>query len=277
MKKVFLLFATVAITSVAFAQSICDPNAQTFDPGSLFPDDEELDCIVNAAPADVTIYFRNFDEIAGTTVDYLIVDSISNMPCGVEYALDQEDKNYSAGEYGCIRVLGTPNDEPGQYKLGIWVTISTPLTGILSGEAGALAGAFGLDFTYIVRLKEDAAAVCAPLDTTPGATNLTTPECVNVDFTSINEITNPKVGSLSIAPTFVTNETVATFEAIKSGNYVMSILSVDGKEVSSQNVSFPAGTNQFTISRNNLTPGVYFLFISNGNNNGVINRFVVGQ
>lgn len=272
MKKLFTLFLSGVIAFAASAQ--CDPDLSMTEPG-LAPDSDSLECIVQGVEYSETIYFMNFTTVSGVTVNWLRIDSISNAPCGMKYALNDVDKTYNSGEKGCLQMWGTTTDAVGQYKLGIWVTVSTTATGEISGEAGALSASLGgPDFSYYVRVKASAGATCTAVDTTDS--NNKTASCWKAeDHTAISEPVSG-INGMNIVPNPVVGISYAKVNITEGGVYTTSISNIIGQVVSSENVSFRAGENSIKLNTDDLENGVYFFSVFDGKKVSSA-RFVVNK
>jgi hypothetical protein len=185
MKKLFLLIVVVSFAGLSgFAQN-CTPRAATGNPG-IDPPTDSLACAEIGVYYDETIYIENFSSfnspLGNATVDSLRIDSITNLPCGLDYQVNP-DNTLNSGQTGCISLFGTTLDQPGQYHAGIYLTVwaTVPLLGQqhYSGRADSLIAqlegltgqSLGIDFNYWVRVIQQGNA-CPPIDTT-GASDLT--------------------------------------------------------------------------------------------------------
>jgi len=272
MKK--LSFLTLLLSIYCFTVSAqvwqCTPDTTFVDPG-LYPKSDSLDCIIQGQNIDVSIYFKNFTTISGLTITTLKIDSITNLPCGARYAVNDPDRTYGTGESGCVQVVGLTNDAVGQYKLGIYVTLDIVGIGVVQGEAGALAAQFSApDFSYYVRVKASQAAPCPAIDTT-NAGGITA-SCVNVDYTVVKEIQS--ISQLTVMPNPFTSSAVITFNSALSGSYKAILTDVVGKEVETTDLDIFTGSNRINLDRKNLSSGMYFYTITNGNES-ITKRLVI--
>jgi hypothetical protein len=256
MKKTIsvLFFALlVAITSEVNAQTGCTeyPSSTTSscvppslpEPG-LDPADDSLDCLITGQSANVTINFKNFDTISGVTVEWLRLDSLTNLPCGLSFALNQAPGHqYLSAENGCMSLAGTVTSGAGIYKLGIYVTIKVSiLPNPVSGEAGALSAQFGgPPFDYYVRVKANAGDACPDIPT------------------GIRDL--PNVTGFSITPNPVKSVADVKFSLENPMDVKVVIYNAVGQQVYGSDVRGNAGENKVTIDRSNLNAGVYLLGI----------------
>jgi len=164
MKKILLLF----LIQFAVGFSISNVNAQCIPDGSIttpgviaFP--STVDCISRGVPFSDEIQFMNFDTIffnnTWLTLQQLRIDSVNNLPCGINYQLNNTNGIYQNSEPGCISLSGTSYDTIGQYKLDVWASID-----VGSGFFGPLqANNFDL-LTFYTRVKYPASS-CPFIDT----------------------------------------------------------------------------------------------------------------
>lgn len=261
MKKLFL--SLLVVCGVAFgAMAQCTPD-NSFTEAGLYPAPDSLDCFVNGEAVNTVIYFKNFDTVAGLTIQSLRVDSLTNMPCGAKYALSELDRTYDSGQAGCIAVTGTINDAAGQYKLGIYVTLTVSgLPTPISGEAGALASQFGAgDFSFTVRVKANAGDACPAVDTSASANNLIA-SCATIDITSVEEIAN--IESIKLYPNPVSNTANVSFYAANAATYNVRIVNIFGQEVANNTLNVVPGLNNNTMDVSTLSTGVYIYTITDG-------------
>jgi hypothetical protein len=204
MNKLFtaIICALTVLFNLSNAAAQCVPQAATGAPG-VTPPTENLACIEQGVPYNEVIYIENFgtfNTVLGVaTLNYLTIDSIVNLPCGLTWSADRQNRTYLTSELGCINITGTTNDNVGQYRMKIYVTvqISAPApigTLVLSDEAEALVQQVegftgtptGVNFKYYLRVIELGNA-CPTLDTTSSANNLIAcapaPSPIDLDFT----------------------------------------------------------------------------------------------
>lgn len=183
LKRLLTIISLTVITISGYSQ--CVPDLSINDAG-IYPSSENIPCFVNGQFSSVDLTFKNFTSISSITIDSLRIDSITNMPCGGQYALGSTDRVLDSGESGCIRLSGNMNDVAGQYRLGIYITLWAGIAPAgISGEIGALGSQFGAgDLNFYLRLKNTAGASCPAIDTSSGATNRTA-ACQTLDVTGV--------------------------------------------------------------------------------------------
>jgi hypothetical protein len=201
MKQLFTLaLAVVLFSANAWAQ--CTPNAASGNPG-ITPPTDSLACVQVGVPYSQIIQIENFNSftlpIGTASVQSLRVDSITNVPCGLSYAISPANATFGPGQTGCIAVTGTSNEVVGQYRLNIYVdvqvTLTTPLgstTLPYNGEAASVVAqieqatgqSLGVDFNYFLRVTP-AAASCPAIDrTTPNINRTASVSCASPAFTA---------------------------------------------------------------------------------------------
>jgi PKD repeat protein len=177
---------TISSSSFCTLSATCSPQSPTGTLG-LSPSSDNMSC------ADRGVFYQQYLylEVPATlslsgitaTINYLEVNSVENMPCGIAYRFDKASQLYNGGETGCLEFFGTTIDAPGQYDLGLFVTLDVTIPGLgtqeFSGRADDLieqlegfAGPLGIDFNYWIRVKNTGTS-CPALDRAPGATNAT--------------------------------------------------------------------------------------------------------
>jgi hypothetical protein len=273
--KVFVL--VVGLLSACYANGQVQPctiDSQYTQPG-FHPLPDSLDCLVgNGVFNDITVQFVNFDSstVSGikVRVDYLIIDSILNLPCGIRWATSNYDAatkhRFENQEKGCIRFWGVTTDAAGQYKLTIKVRVKVSL---LANEVPYEAE--GLGFRFDVRLKVDTAAVCPAMDTTAGATLLIA-SCYTLpyegpdtclywpcDTPSAAEILNKRL-SFGLYPNPAGDLIMLDFKDIGSAFVTTRIVNIYGQEVSREVLQVRHGVNSHPIDVSALLAGVYFFY-----------------
>lgn len=278
MKKLLLTSFAIAVAFVsANAQACaagapsCLPQGTQNDPG--FESPFNVPCAEKGISYTYNVQFKmftNFSFQGEQSVDSIEFVSISNLPCGLCWNVDQADKRYLANEDGCLHISGTTNDAAGQYELNMvlkaWINGGTTAINVpasLTKQAG---------IRYFLRVKDNGGN-CAALDTAQNATYQTAnaANCV----TGINDIVS-EVSGLQLMPNPMSNQATVNFIAANSGVYTLTVTDVTGKTVSTKQVDVYAGANTTTIERNGLPVGSYFLIVNDGKTN-VTRRFTVAD
>lgn len=279
MKNLFTLFVCALSVFATFSASAqCTVNPPSTEPG-LYPLPDSIDCFVQNEMVDYTVQFVNFDsaEVTGgiqVRVDYIIIDSILNLPCGMKWTTSAQDKTtkhrFDNKEQGCIRFVGYANDQPGQYNLSIKVKAKVSL---LPNEVDYLAEDLG--FRVSVRVKANDTDPCPAIDTSSSAT-LMTAACTSTDTvltTGINELAE-QINDFRFYPNPTTNVANVSFVSDKFTQYTTRIVNIFGQEMSRETLNVEAGLNTMTLDVSAYPAGVYMYTINDGKA-AYTHRFVV--
>jgi len=188
---------------------------------------DSLTCVVRGEQVSVTIYFQNFDTVSGITIEWLRIDSLTNLPCGLALAMNDPDHTYVSGENGCMTITGLTNDSAGEYRLGIWITVKASILPFpLSGEAGALSQQFGgPPFVYYVTVKN-------PGDPCPSSTVTVSGKILSQKGNGVRTVTVDATGSSS--QTYLT-DTSGTYTFIFSLGDSVTITPAKANDSSTNN------------------------------------------
>jgi len=245
---------------------ICSPDTSLKVPG-FNPVTDSLAPFINGTNYSYTIHFKNFDTVPGVgVITTLKIDSIGNLPSGLCWATNKSNNTFTTSENGCIQLSGTVCDTPGQYL----ITIIADVNGFPLNLANAPT-----PVAYFIRVNNTGDTI-TPVDSveTPfvhyGAEVST-----GCSPASVNEV-EAVINSLSIVPNPVNTTAMATFVSTKSGKMTEKITNIIGEQVHLTTRQVVAGTNSFTIQRNNLPPGVYFYSLSDGSTM-ITKRMVVAE
>jgi hypothetical protein len=276
----FLLFALVLATNTnSNAQCAIDP--QYTLPG-LYPSPDSFPCFVAGSCFQYTLQFVNFDSttVSGirVRVDYIIIDSILNLPCGINWTTSAQNAatphRFENQEKGCITFGGLSNDPFGQYKLRIVVSAKVSL---LPSAVPYTAEALG--YRVDIRLVADN-TICPPVDT-GAATLVASCQSRSVDCyfdvpcfvcPGVSEINS--INQFSFYPNPTANSATVSFTADKAAAYTTRIVNIYGQEVSRWQLQVQQGANTHPIDVSALPAGVYFFTITDGKNFSS-QRFVV--
>jgi hypothetical protein len=290
MKTLLLALCLLCGTITNAQQSPCDIDNSFTEPG-IYPSPDSIDCFIGGGYFnDITIQFVNFDSttVSGirVRVDYIIIDSILNLPCGIKWTTSAQRAavwhRFENQEKGCIRFWGYTNDAAGQYKLKIKVKAKVNL---LPNEVPYEAEALG--YRVDVRMKANICVdSCPAIDTTANAVLLTA-SCTSVDkdtvfYWKMEQEHGPcdgvnEIGSFSnftFYPNPTANSATVSFTADKAAAYTTRIVNIYGQEVSREVLNVTAGLNVNKVDVSNLATGVYIFTITDGKNVQT-QRFVV--
>jgi hypothetical protein len=160
--------------------SACTPTGGPV--GGGFEDASATPCATQGVPYSHAVQFTMYDVInfAGQQdVDSAEFVSITNLPCGLCWALNKASQRYSAYEDGCLTINGTTNDTAGQYKFAITLKIW------INGQASPLSVPANVVDQIGIKLFQRVktpSGPCAAVDTSAGAANLTA--CATTVFTA---------------------------------------------------------------------------------------------
>lgn len=271
MKKLLLTAFAIATAYATVNAQACLPQGTMNNPG--FEDPTGIPCAEKQVAYTYNLQFKMFTDFnfqGQQSVDSIQFMSISNLPCGLTYELDQADMRYSANEDGCIHITGTTNDNAGQYELNLvlraWINGGTdyiPVPASLTKQAG---------IRMFFRVKENGGS-CVMLDTAQSATYQTA-NAANCAV-GINDLVS-EVSNLQLMPNPMNSQAVVNFIAANTGVYTFTVTDVAGKTVSTKQVEVHNGANSTTIERNSLPTGTYFLIVNDGKTN-VTRRFTIAD
>ncbi len=277
MKKYYLMLLMATLSCSTLFGQICTIDTSFTEPG-LYPVPDSLPCIVRDTQTDITVQFVNFDSATyqGLTirVEYLIVDSITNLPCGIDWYTSKQGGStphrFENQEKGCIRFFGNTSDCSGQYKLEVYVRVKTNLAVTAIPVTASSVG-----FNVYVRVKDEVSAICTDIDTSSNAVNAreAVDECYYASCrVGINNIT--AISNFSFYPNPTNNTASVSFTAGKAATYTTRIINIYGAEVSRDVVNVSAGLNVTKLDVSSLANGVYIYTITDGKNVQT-QRFVV--
>ena len=131
MRNFVLIIISICFYSYHAFSQVCTPEPRTGFPG-LTPSTDSLACIERGIYYDEVIFLENFDSFftqsfGVITVNFLRIDSFTNIPCGIQWETNKLDNTYGPGETGCISISGTSTDSVGQYRLGLYITVEVNL------------------------------------------------------------------------------------------------------------------------------------------------------
>lgn len=251
--------------------SVCTPSGTLTEPG-LSPSSDSLPPVVNGVAQNTTIQFKNFNKFTfggqEVTVQSLKIDTLRNLPAGLCWATNKANNTWANQEDGCIKVSGTPCDNPGQYKLKIIVTANIGVPIQTDADAAGLK--------YFVRVINNGDATI-PVDTNQtDAFAKPTGYSASAVGCSVGLEDVYGISAFNIAPNPMNSSAVVSFVSEKSAVVTERITNLLGSTVSTKKVEVKAGDNSLVINRGELPAGVYFYTISEGKNS-VTRRIVISE
>ncbi len=175
MKKVLLLTAILTglfISKPLQAQycgtsgsTICTANNSFTTPG-FQPTEDSLPCIVDGVPYSQIIQVHTPASVTagGTTypLDSVKIVSISNLPCGMCWAMGNPHLSINGNATGCLKLTGTTYDAVGQYLLNIIVNATVSFGGFPITQNNQNLASQGLKYFVRVTMPNDG---CSLVDT----------------------------------------------------------------------------------------------------------------
>ncbi len=264
----FLLIFPITI----FAQINCPPFTPSGEPGLHFPNGNP--CVARDSVFSVIAQFENFGTFetspplppATVTINYVIIDSITNLPCGLGWRTDKEQNIFRTSETGCIEIYGATHDTAGQYPLHIWITISILPVGTFQGEISELLHRLetatgtdlGYDFRTWIRVKEQN-SFCPEADTSGSVDILSTGKsCFGV-------LTEPirALNSFSVYPNPNTGSFKIDFHSrFPNDDYTLLIFDLTGRIIHHE--TYAGILSSVSVKLSGLFKGMYLLNLSSG-------------
>lgn len=262
MKKSILSLILILGTIATFAQCVPD---FTFTTPGFKPYTTALPCVEQGTTYNQVITLRNFTAVTGYSVDSLVFDSISNLPCGLKYAFNKRSQSYVGGETGCLLIYGTTSDPVGQYKLGMYAKVyGTPdLPAPLEGSSQRLdliAPLGGYDFRYFIRVNAPA-TTCAALDTTASFSGNKFSSCKAQNTTDVNSVEKEEAFVFAY-PTPANDQFFIQIASQFDEVVLVKMISTEGKEVLNVQKEILTGENKASLNIQDLPSGMYHLIVS---------------
>lgn len=261
MRNLYLLVLLVGFSFAGFAQHCQGVDTTAISPrpdsvGIFTPGSDAMPCIVRAQPVSDTLYFTVFNKLSGFTVESMTIDSIGNLPAGLCWASNVSGNTFAAHQNGVIYISGQSYVSAGQYKLQVYVHITTSVTSIPFSTLESIAG-----LRYYLRVICPG-GICEAIDTARGRDSLYIPYSQACGV-GIHELST-NLSDISVSPNPLTNETRLTFTAAREGAVTCRIYDLLGHVISSRDLNTLTGINTLSIDRTGLSSGLYILSISDG-------------
>ncbi len=235
MKRVIsLIIAGFFASATLFGQCIPDTEncVDTGEPGQICPM-ELPDAPVNVNYTEVITVIAPGEVTFGNStvfIDYIIVDSVTNLPEGMSY-LTNAEKFYADSAY-CVQIFGTPT-QTGVDTLAIYIT---PF--IFYGNTTIPAPQAVNDTSVVMRVTE-----ASGID--PGL------------FTAFHLLPNK--------PNPFSDRTTVGFFTPFDDRIELQVYNIMGSLVHEEKGGFPPGEYSFEFDGQDLAPGTYFYRVSNQN------------
>ncbi len=177
MKKKIYLLTVIFVTAFLFSSNLqaqyCGNSGSTIcTPGGpypglgFYPPYDSTPCVKIGIP-----YLHKLDmQIPPTvlylgsprTLNYVKVNSITNLPCGLCWSTEVANNQFAGNSTHCVRIIGTSYDAPGQYKLNINIDAQATISGFPFTLSNQNADDFGVKFWARV---ENLDGTCITVDT----------------------------------------------------------------------------------------------------------------
>ena len=190
MKKILSILCCLALGYYAQAQH-CGPATNSVTPHTasgtpgLTPSFFSMPCIDSGSYVLDTLYFENYtsyyDSGSVYPVNYLKIDSITNLPSGLCWTSNVTNNQWTGGQTGVIVISGVCMATTGQYKLGIVVDLNIGSGGgftLSQMNADHITGNPVQSLRYFLRVREPGAS-CAAVDTNLGGINVLLSATIN--------------------------------------------------------------------------------------------------
>lgn len=197
----------------------------------FYPPYDSLECADIGLPYDETISFMAPTTVTqgGTTynLNYIRVDTIGNLPCGMCWRMGNANNQISGGGTGCVRITGTTYDAPGQYKIRVIVTANVQVGPFPVNVANQNAESLGVKYWARVR---STGGSCPNVDTLavgntasiPGS--IATPSISGASSICAGSSTNLSVsGGSYYAYKWSTGASTSTISVNAGGTYTVTV------------------------------------------------------
>lgn len=164
-------------------------------------------------------------------ISNITMTSVTGLPPGLTYACTPASCIYPGGSNGCILISGTPTTA-GVYPITVTLTANGTIFGVPA----------------------------PPQTTTLDYYSIT----IDVNTGIAGNLSDVKFNFLHSNPNPATNYTDVTFTTPVSGDFVLKMYNMIGKEVLVKNIRAAAGTNTNRVNLDKISAGVYMMSIENG-------------
>ena len=273
MKKNFTLLSIMVVVAIGASAQHCTasyiaiPAHVHADTPGLSPKSAELPCIDSGSYVSDTIFFQNYDTFnVGFRINIvsLKIDAITNLPAGLCWVMDTASNTFGPGQTGVIYVNGTCTAPPGQYKMKIIIDLNTNVFNVRNKDVDSLFMQYHQPpLSYFIRVKRPGTC-CFGLDTINGKTHYYVTDSVSTSPCT-SDITEPSIAisGLSINPNPFSTSASLVFSTQIVGKHTITMRNILGSYVMTQEVNAAPGSNELTIQRKHLSPGVYLVSVSN--------------
>jgi large repetitive protein len=152
----------------------------------FYPPDDSFPCVTIGVPYDTVLQVHTPPTASSggitATLNYIIIDTIANLPCGLCWQTGNSSNRINGNATGCVRLKGTTFDAPGIYTLRIIVDANVTY-GITLTESDQNLSSQGLHFEVRVKAPDD---TCIAVDTLVTGNTASTPGPITAPIISGN-------------------------------------------------------------------------------------------
>lgn len=262
-QKFLLLFAFILGLGAVNAQT-CDPDTTGLPAGFLI---DPLPYIAETNPTGgidtPAIVGQPFEfvltfatpatfDVAGlgtfdvNSIELATEGALSNLPASMDYACNPPNCVFEKDSIGCVVVFGTPMmDEAGDgstvYDIGVTTLVRTTLVDV--------------PFTFPNTLFPGNYFLCVKA----------TAETPNCEFLlADNNDLSDRVARMYNRPNPASGFTEIVIESMESGQFLLTVSDMLGRQLHYQPIDIIAGTNQFEFDASHLAEGMYIYTLSDG-------------
>jgi len=176
--------------------------------------------------------------------------------------------NVDTNNYLVISTIGTTSNKQG---IGARITISSSLGNqirdVRSAEAFSSMQTLNTHFGLGQDTQVNSVTICWPSGTVDVINNPTINSHLIVTEGSTLGINEIELENISLYPNPANENVTMSFVAAQGGNHQISITDINGKLVSSLNITAKEGNNQQEISLTEMNAGIYLVTITDANGN----------
>lgn len=264
MKQKFLLLFAFILGLGALNAQTCDPDTTGLPEGFLIdplPFIQETNPTggidtpaIVGQPFEFVLTFATpatFDVAGLGTFDVNSIElategALSNLPASMDYACNPPNCVFEKDSIGCVVVFGTPMmDEAGDgstvYDIGVTTLVRTTLVDV--------------PFTFPNTLFPGNYFLCVKA----------TAETPNCEFLlADNNDLSDRVARMYNRPNPTSGFTEIVIESMESGQFLLTVSDMLGRQLHYQPIDVIAGTNQFNFDASHLAEGMYIYTLSDG-------------
>jgi hypothetical protein len=175
-------------------------------------------------------------DLTDQSIDSIMLVDLLGLPEGMSVYFSETDSVYNGNDVGCVTLYGTPTasmigHHDIVFKLDGWIEYIIVIS--LYEQTGDYSEVNG--YNFIVQ-----------------------------DPNSISDFSSNDFQMVQNAPNPFTNNTEIIFNSSKSSEIQFSVFNVMGKEIRNEMIIAYSGKNKIVFESNNLSSGIYFYTLNNG-------------